>query len=51
VQVPEDAYLLVESDRPREHLPTLLLALAIATFGVVNLAALARELRRREPAR
>ena len=43
--------LLVEADRPREHLPTLFLALAIATFGVVNLAALVRELRRREPAR
>jgi hypothetical protein len=46
VQVPEDAYLLVEGDTPREHLPTLFLALAVAVFGVVNLSALARELRR-----
>jgi hypothetical protein len=45
-QVPPDAYLLIEADRPRDHLPTLLLALAVATFGVFNLAALARELRR-----
>jgi hypothetical protein len=46
VGVPDDAYLLVEGDRPREHLPTLFLALAVAVFGVVNLAALVREARR-----
>jgi hypothetical protein len=46
LQVPEDAYLLVEGDRPREHLPTLFLALAVAMFGVFNLVTLARELRR-----
>jgi hypothetical protein len=46
VHVPEDAYLLVEADRPRDHLPTLLLALAVAVFGVVNLGAFAREVRR-----
>ena len=33
-------------DRPRDHLPTLFLALAVAVFGVVNLGALARGLRR-----
>jgi hypothetical protein len=44
-KIPDDAYLLIEADRPRDHLPTLLLALAVATFGVFNLAALARELR------
>jgi hypothetical protein len=42
----DDAYLLVEGDRPRDHLPTLFLALAVAVFGVVNLSALARGLRR-----
>jgi hypothetical protein len=42
----EDAYLLVEGDQPRDHLPTLFLALAVAVFGVVNLAAFAREIRR-----
>jgi hypothetical protein len=46
VHVPDDAYLLVEADPPREHLPTLFLALAVAVFGVVNLSALAREMRR-----
>ncbi|HVU52459.1 MAG TPA: hypothetical protein VHL80_17315 [Polyangia bacterium] len=46
VQPAADAYLLVEGDRPRDHLPTLFLALAVAVFGVVNLSALARELRR-----
>jgi hypothetical protein len=46
VHVPDDAYLLVEGDRPRDHLPTVLLALAVAVFGAVNLGALARELRR-----
>jgi hypothetical protein len=46
VQVPDDAYLVIESDHPRDHLPTLFLALAVATFGAFNLAALARGLRR-----
>jgi hypothetical protein len=46
VRVADDAYLLVEGDRPRDHLPTLFLALAVAVFGVVNLGALAREARR-----
>ena len=44
VHVRQDAYLLVEADRPRDHLPTLFLALAVAVFGVFNLAAIAREL-------
>jgi hypothetical protein len=46
VHVPDDAFLLIEGDRPRDHLPTLFLALAVAMFGAFNLAALARELRR-----
>jgi hypothetical protein len=46
VRVPDDAYLLVEGDRPRDHLPTLFLALAVAVFGVVNLSALFRQLQR-----
>jgi hypothetical protein len=46
VQPADDAYLLVEGDRPRDHLPTLFLALAVAVFGVVNLSALARGLRK-----
>ena len=46
VRPPADAYLLVEGDRPRDHLATLFLALAVAVFGVVNLGAFAREIRR-----
>jgi hypothetical protein len=46
VHVPDDAFLLIEGDRPRDHLPTLFLALAVAMFGAFNLAALVRELRR-----
>jgi hypothetical protein len=43
VRPADDAYLLVEDDHPRDHLPTLFLALAVAVFGVVNLGALARQ--------
>jgi hypothetical protein len=46
VRVAEDAYLVIEADRPRDHLPTLFLALVVAVFGVVNLGAFARETRR-----
>jgi hypothetical protein len=46
VRIPDDAYLLIEADHPRDHLPTVFLALAVALFGVMNLAALIRELRR-----
>ncbi|HVV48441.1 MAG TPA: hypothetical protein VHO06_02175 [Polyangia bacterium] len=45
VVIPGDAYLLVEGDVPREHLPTVLIALILVMFGVVNLIGLARELR------
>jgi hypothetical protein len=44
VVIPEDAYLLVEGDRPREHLPTVLIALILVMFGAVNLVGLAREI-------
>jgi hypothetical protein len=46
VVVPADAYLLVEGDRPRQHLPAVLIAAILVMFGVVNLAGLGRELRR-----
>jgi hypothetical protein len=46
VQPAADAYLLVEGDHPRDHLPTLFLALAVAVFGAVNLGALIRATRR-----
>jgi hypothetical protein len=43
VLIPADAYLLVEGDRPREHLPTVLIAIVLMMFGAVNLVGLARE--------
>jgi hypothetical protein len=46
VVIPDDAYLLVEGDVPREHLPTVLIALILVMFGAVNLVGLARELGR-----
>ena len=44
VVIPDDAYLLVEGDRPREHAPTVLIALILVMFGAVNLVGLFREL-------
>ena len=46
VVIPDDAYLLVEGDRPREHAPTVLIALILVMFGAVNLVGLFRELSR-----
>lgn len=46
VQIPADAYLLIEADHPRDHLPTLFIVLVLAMFGVVNVMGLVRELRR-----
>jgi hypothetical protein len=45
VVIPPDAYLLVEGDRPRQHLPTVLVAAILLMFGVVNLLGLGRQLR------
>jgi hypothetical protein len=46
VVIPDDAYLLVEGETPREHLPTVFIALILVMFGAVNLVGLARELSR-----
>jgi hypothetical protein len=46
VLIPEDAYLVVEGETPREHLPTLFIAFILVMFGAVNLVGLARELSR-----
>lgn len=46
VVIPQDAYLLVEGDVPREHLPKVFIALILMMFGAVNLIGFARELRR-----
>jgi hypothetical protein len=45
VVIPPDAYLLVEGDRPRQHLPTVLIAAILVMFGAVNLIGLGRQLR------
>ncbi|HXJ19604.1 MAG TPA: hypothetical protein VMT03_05165 [Polyangia bacterium] len=45
VVIPSDAYLLVEGDHPRQHLPTVLIAAILVMFAVVNLIGLGRQLR------
>jgi hypothetical protein len=42
VVIPADAYLLVEGDHPREHLPTVFIALVLVTFGAINIVGLIR---------
>jgi len=42
VVIPADTYLVVEGDRPRDHASSILIALALLTFGAFNLVALAR---------
>jgi hypothetical protein len=42
VVIPADAYLLVEGDRPRDHLSSILIALVLITFGAFNIVALVR---------
>jgi hypothetical protein len=37
VQIPEDAWLLVENDRPRDHFHTVIFASVLALFAAVNL--------------
>ena len=46
VQIPDDAYLLIEGDEPREHLHTVIASALLLLFGAVNLIGLARGLRR-----
>ena len=42
VVIPDDAYLLVEGDRPREHVATVLIALMLLMFGTVNIMGIVR---------
>jgi hypothetical protein len=42
VVIPDGALLLIEGDRPRDHLASIIIALVLVTFGVFNLFALAR---------
>jgi hypothetical protein len=39
VRIPEGAWLLLEGDRPRDHLKTLLVAILLVGFALVNLMA------------
>jgi hypothetical protein len=42
VVIPADAYLLVEGDRPREHVASIFFALMLVMFGTVNVMGLVR---------
>ena len=42
VQIPDDALILLEGERPREHLKTLIIAAFLFGFAIVNLLALRR---------
>jgi hypothetical protein len=46
VQIPPDAYLIVEAERPRDHLPEVAIVLILLVFATVNLIGLAKGLRR-----
>jgi hypothetical protein len=42
VRIPGDAFLLVEGDRPRDHLRTLVIVIFLIGFALVNLMAVRR---------
>jgi hypothetical protein len=42
VVIPSHAYLLIEGDRPRNHMSSILIALVLIVFGVFNIVALVR---------
>ncbi len=46
VQIPSDAYLIVEAETPRDHLPEVAIALVLLVFASVNLGGLVRGVRR-----
>ncbi|HXI59442.1 MAG TPA: hypothetical protein VNO55_25420 [Polyangia bacterium] len=46
VQIPDDAYLLIEADYPRDHFHALIASAVLLLFGAVNLIGLLRGLRR-----
>lgn len=45
VQIPADAYLIIEAETPREHIPDVAIALVLLVFATVNLVGLAKGLR------
>jgi hypothetical protein len=46
VQIPDDAYLLIEADEPRQHFHTVIASGLLLLFGAVNLIGLVKGLRR-----
>ena len=42
MQIPDDALILFEGERPREHLKSLIIAAFLLGFAIVNLLALRR---------
>jgi hypothetical protein len=46
VQIPDDAYLLIEGDHPRDHLHLIAVVGVLALFAAVNLGGLLRGMRR-----
>ena len=42
VQIPDDALILFEGERPREHLKSLIIAAFLLGFAMINLLALRR---------
>jgi hypothetical protein len=42
VTIPDDAYLVIEGDRPRNHAASIIIALVLVIFGVFNVVALVR---------
>jgi hypothetical protein len=45
VQIPPDAYLIIEAETPRDHLPDVAIALVLLIFATVNLIGLAKGIR------
>jgi len=46
VQIPADAWMLLEMDHPRDHVQTVIFAGVLLAFAVINLLGLARGLKR-----
>ncbi len=46
VQIPADAWLLIEMDHPRDHAQSVIFAGVLLAFAVINLLGLARGLKR-----
>jgi hypothetical protein len=46
VQIPADAWLLIEMDHPRDHVQSVIFAGVLLAFAVINLLGLARGMKR-----